>query len=158
MPPPSAAPRHTDDRSLPMGQMDIMEENLPYQQEVNQDPSLMVSLPAENQDIHPEQVNFDYMTDMPNNYASLSSDGTSAVVRLKRPNCAVWDFALSEKKTVKIRLGLQDGQLFLALEDIIINVCGVTLSYEKMMSMTKNMVPVEFQKSKLFYSGKNVYL
>ena len=158
MPPPSAAPRHTDDRSLPMGQMDIMEENLPYQQEVNQDPSLMVSLPAENQDIHPEQVNFDYMTDMPNNYASLSSDGTSAVVRLKRPNCAVWDFALSEKKTVKIRLGLQDGQLCLAFEDIIINVCGDTLSYEKMMSMTKNMVPVQFQKSKLFCSGKNVYL
>ena len=146
MPPPSSALRHPDDRSLAMTQMDIIDDALPsYQHELPPDAPILVSLPAESHDSRGDarqEASYDYLAELTNTYASLSPEGVPAVLRLKRHNCVVWDFPVGEKKTAKLRLGLQEGQLFLALDDVLGPICGIPLSRDKLAALVKPLVPV----------------
>ena len=143
MPPPTSSIRHADDRSLAMSQMDIIDDALPsYQHEPPADAPILVSLPAENQEHRQDGGTYDYLAELTNTYASLSSEGVPAVLRLTRHNCVVWDFPVGEKKTAKLRLGLQEGQLFISLDDVLGSICGIPLSRDKLASLVKPLVPV----------------
>ena len=147
LPPAPSGMRHADDRPLAMSQMDLIDDALPaYQHELPADAPLLVSLPAETQDSRSEPrseaATYDYLAELTNTYASLSPEGVPAVLRLKRHNCVVWDFPVGEKKTAKLRVGLQEGQLFLALDDVLGAICGIPLSRDKLAALVKPLVPV----------------
>ena len=67
---------------------------------------------------------------------------SSSGMRFKKNNCCIWVYTLIDKKTCEIRIALQDGQVFFNLEDILEGVCGIEVTLNKLVNLTKSLVPV----------------
>lgn len=139
--PPSSVPlRQSEDRSIPINQVEILEDGvMNIQPELPVDNNLLVSLPTE----HP--ASYEYLNELRNTFGSLTTNleaPNATGVQFKRNNCTVWEYPLVDKQTVKIRLALQEGQVFFDLEDILDGVCGIDVTASKIASLTKTLVPV----------------
>lgn len=125
---------------MAINQVEMIEEGvMNIANDMPVDNNLLVSLPAE------QPASYEYLNDVRTTYSSIPTTldtPTATGMRFKRHNCATWEYPMIEKKVVKIRVALQEGVLFLDLEDILEGVCGIDVTPSKIANITKGLVPV----------------
>lgn len=130
-----------EDRSLPINQVSLIGEgviNLPSELPV--EGNHFVSLPTVSQNVSYDS----YLDIRPSTFPATTpvlEIPSATEVRFKRPNCVTWNYPV-DKEEVKIRMAIQDGQLFFDLNDILDGVCGYNVIPSKIQSLTKSLLPV----------------
>ena len=133
---PDVDARQPEDRALPIGQVEMLDEGvMNIQQEI---PDHTILVPLNDQ---PPAYNYINETTYPAVSTTLENPSSTGM-RFKKNNCTVWEYTLLDKKTASIRLALQDGQVFFDLEDILEGVCGIEMTMNKLISVTKSLTPV----------------
>lgn len=138
--PPNSSLRPNEERSIPINQVEMLDENeINMGNDLPVDNNIMVSIPDDH------GITYDYMNDIRPTVTPVSSlmDAPNAkAICFKHQNCTTWEYPIYEKKTAKIRLALQEGQLFFDLDDILENVCGIDATPAKLTSLTKTLTLV----------------
>lgn len=127
-----------DGHSLNMNQIDMMDDGvMAIHQDVPSNSGILGSIPEENIS---HRRTYDYTSELRNNYSTVTQNGESVTyVRFRHNSCSVWTYSLMDKQDVKIRIALQENQLFFNLEDILTGVCGLELPTQKILAATRNL-------------------
>lgn len=135
--PSSSMQNRGEEHQLSIPQMEMMEDGvMNIHQEMQNGANLIGPIPEETMPHH--QTTYDYTSELHNNFSTITRDSDSvSYIRFRHNNCATWTYNLSEKQEVKIRVALQENQLFFNLEDILSGVCGLELARSKLMAETK---------------------
>lgn len=137
---PSASVQNRgEEHPLNIPQMEMMEDGvMSIHQDIPNATNLLGPIPEEA--LPPRPNAYDYASELHNNYSTVTRDSdTVSYIRFRHNNCATWTYRLSEKQEVKIRIALQENQLFFNLEDILSGVCGVDLAPSKIVSETRSL-------------------
>lgn len=137
---PSASVQNRgEEHPLNIPQMEMMEDGvMSIHQDIPNATNLLGPIPEEA--LPPRPNAYDYASELHNNYSTVTRDSdTVSYIRFRHNNCATWTYRLSEKQEAKIRMALQENQLFFNLEDILSGVCGVDLAPSKIVSETRSL-------------------
>ena len=130
----------SQNQSLAINQVGPLGEGvINFPSEIPVEGNHFVSLPNVNQN-----VTYDSYLDIRPSFpteTSVLEIPSATEVRFKRPSCVLWHYPV-EKDVVKIKMAIQDGQLFFNLNDILDGVCGYSIIPSKIQSLTKSLLPV----------------